>query len=49
MLQTPGGGGYGLPDDQPDLKRRRLDKDMPSLSMVGTGSVFDYKRAQESV
>ncbi|KAL4234607.1 hypothetical protein ACF0H5_006248 [Mactra antiquata] len=47
LLKTPGGGGYGIPDIHSGCKKIKLEA--PSLSMVGTGSVFDYKRAQESV
>jgi N-methylhydantoinase B/oxoprolinase/acetone carboxylase alpha subunit len=53
LLQTPGGGGYGYKDkqaeDEPDRKRPRLDTGKSTLTMVGTGSVFDYKRSQETV
>jgi len=51
-LQTPGGGGYGKEvegHDQPERKRRKVDQVDVKLSKVGTGSVYDYQRAQESV
>lgn len=50
-LQTPGGGGFGKKEkseDEPDRKKKRLEKEGPSLSKVGSGSVYDYKRVQES-
>lgn len=50
LLQTPGGGGYGSPgegeaneDMKDERKRRRID-----TSVVGRGSVYEYKRTQES-
>ncbi|XP_031440117.1 5-oxoprolinase [Clupea harengus] len=46
-LHTPGGGGYGKEEDgdepQPS-KRRRLNE-----TFIERGSVFEYRRAQESV
>ncbi|XP_076111400.1 5-oxoprolinase-like isoform X2 [Mytilus galloprovincialis] len=57
LLKTPGGGGFGAADsDEPEAsdraKRRKFNTEvekrkLPS-SHVGRGSVFDYKRAQES-
>lgn len=56
LLKTPGGGGYGPVDDEGhgeiQSKKRKLEtntekSNLPS-SHVGRGSVFDYKRAQES-
>ena len=56
MLKTPGGGGYGPVDDgdngEIQSKKRKLEtnterSNLPA-SHVGRGSVFDYKRAQES-
>ncbi|XP_052817623.1 5-oxoprolinase-like [Mya arenaria] len=57
-LQTPGGGGYGQQENEPsknddgqvgepDRKKRKVQG--TSRTMVGTGSVFEYQRAQESV
>ncbi|XP_062377113.1 5-oxoprolinase [Sardina pilchardus] len=49
-LHTPGGGGYGKKEDDDDdngtlpSKRRRLNE-----TFVERGSVFEYRRAQESV
>lgn len=47
---TPGGGGYGSPEvggasDEDTRKQRKVDT--PS-SAVGRGSVYEYKRMQES-
>ena len=51
-MQTPGGGGYGKIDgqvnDEPHTKKRRVGKDGSSMTKVGTGSIFNYKRSQES-
>ncbi|XP_053402483.1 5-oxoprolinase-like [Mercenaria mercenaria] len=53
LLQTPGGGGYGTvdgqTDEEPDRKRRKVGKQTSTLTKVGTGSLYDYKRSQESV
>ncbi|KAG5268176.1 hypothetical protein AALO_G00209110 [Alosa alosa] len=47
-LYTPGGGGYGMEEDDGNgtlpSKRRRLNE-----TFVERGSVFEYRRAQESV
>ena len=46
-LHTPGGGGYGKEEDGDDpqpSKRRRLNE-----TFIERGSVFEYRRAQESV
>ncbi|XP_061197337.1 5-oxoprolinase-like isoform X1 [Saccostrea echinata] len=54
-LQTPGGGGYGSEQEQETdtRKRKRKSSDEGSKakkghSLVGRGSVFEYKKAQES-
>ncbi|XP_022541160.2 5-oxoprolinase [Astyanax mexicanus] len=48
-LHTPGGGGYGREEDETDnhhnpSKRQRLNE-----AFAERGSVFEYRRAQESV
>ncbi|XP_060073815.1 5-oxoprolinase-like [Ylistrum balloti] len=52
LLQTPGGGGYGTQEsadsiDEDEGRRKRRKVDVPS-SVVGRGSVYEYKRTQES-
>ncbi|XP_067146152.1 5-oxoprolinase [Apteryx mantelli] len=46
-LQTPGGGGFGVPGTTEDPKD---DAELPvPRSFVERGSLFDYRRAQEAV
>ena len=53
LLQTPGGGGFGLAEldsGEPDRKKKKFQKETGAAStVVGRGSVYDYQRAQESV
>ncbi|KAL3859675.1 hypothetical protein ACJMK2_009883 [Sinanodonta woodiana] len=59
LLKTPGGGGYGkcledgLEEDEEEMecppKRQKIENLTGAPSKVGTGSIFQYKRAQESV
>ncbi|XP_012276506.1 5-oxoprolinase [Orussus abietinus] len=43
VLETPGGGGYGVPGTAMVFSKK------PAVGLVGRGSVFEYKMAQESV
>ena len=49
---TPGGGGYGSPDDNDDdsgqIKGRNPVNHQPSTEFQPRGSVHAYKMAQES-
>lgn len=44
ILETPGGGGYG----KPGMKTLLTDK-TDSYNFMERGSVFEYRKAQESV
>lgn len=46
-MKTPGGGGYGLPDDASKINAEMDDNTLKVF--VERGSVFDYRQAQESV
>ncbi|XP_067005081.2 5-oxoprolinase isoform X2 [Anabrus simplex] len=46
QLLTPGGGGYGDPEQRDQDTKERKDS---SARFVERGSVFEYRRAQESV
>ncbi|XP_043254892.1 5-oxoprolinase isoform X1 [Colletes gigas] len=43
ILETPGGGGYGFPGTEAQLSQRNLK------GFIERGSVFEYRKAQESV
>lgn len=46
---TPGGGGYGTPEDGVDFNsQNQADEDGPS-TYIERGSVYDYAQRQESV
>nr|CAD7404141.1 unnamed protein product [Timema cristinae] len=45
-LLTPGGGGFGSPEEQPSTGS---NKDKKKSIFTERGSVFEYRRAQESV
>lgn len=47
-LKTPGGGGYGFPDENQE-KHHKTDKITETKEFVERGSVFEYRQAQESV
>jgi N-methylhydantoinase B/oxoprolinase/acetone carboxylase alpha subunit len=46
-LMTPGGGGYGSPNDVTSSKGDTNQKELPVF--IERGSVYEYHRAQESV
>lgn len=50
-METPGGGGYGLPDRKPSLEPNEATiekvKDLSSR-FVERGSVFEFLKTQES-
>ena len=53
ILQTPGGGGWGSPDQTPDHTPVLSSDHAPVLSSVSRpvlsrGSVAEYRRLQES-
>ncbi|KAK3085711.1 hypothetical protein FSP39_007638 [Pinctada imbricata] len=58
LLRTPGGGGYGEPEEVEEAgtstprKRKAIQsprgRPKNKMSHVGRGSVYEYKRAQES-
>lgn len=48
-LKTPGGGGYGIPDDQNQGNSSEKDQNSQTKEFVERGSVFEYRQAQESV
>ncbi|XP_031780579.1 5-oxoprolinase [Nasonia vitripennis] len=43
ILETPGGGGYGEPSEKPVFTKRT------TRTFLERGSVFEYRKAQESV
>ncbi|XP_058790910.1 5-oxoprolinase [Phymastichus coffea] len=43
LLETPGGGGYGEPRERPVMAKKTMN------TFVERGSVFEYRKAQESV
>ncbi|XP_017878802.1 5-oxoprolinase isoform X2 [Ceratina calcarata] len=43
LLETPGGGGYGIPGEQ------AISVQQSARGFVERGSVFEYRKAQESV
>lgn len=54
-LQTPGGGGYGSEQELKTETRKRKQRSSDEgsnakkgHSLVGRGSVFEYKKSQES-
>lgn len=44
-MQTPGGGGYGIPDELSANNQAQSD----IQTFTERGSVFEYRQAQESV
>jgi N-methylhydantoinase B/oxoprolinase/acetone carboxylase alpha subunit len=46
-LLTPGGGGYGFPDNVMSSEDGTNEKQLPVF--IERGSIYDYHRAQESV
>jgi len=46
-LLTPGGGGYGIPDNVMSSEEGTNEKQLPVF--IERGSIYDYHRAQESV
>lgn len=45
VLHTPGGGGYGMEEEE---KQHSSSKRLPQV-FPERGSVYEYRRAQESV
>lgn len=43
LLETPGGGGYGIPGTKLAVSQNTMKK------FVEHGSVYEYRKAQESV
>ena len=43
LLETPGGGGFGAPGSAPSREEK------VSKTFVERGSVYEYRKAQESV
>ena len=43
LLETPGGGGFGAPGSAP-LREEKVSK-----TFVERGSIYEYRKAQESV
>lgn len=48
-LKTPGGGGYGVFNEQKQMKLSEKDAHSSTKEFVERGSVFEYRQAQESV
>lgn len=44
-MNSPSGGGYGLPTDAKDTDEQRSERS----EFLERGSVFEYRSAQESV